>query len=67
MQRNEIKEILLRRLATLSFREDVIINSHSYRRADLIQHVEKEDSIGQKMLERETRILKTLQMNGVWL
>ena len=41
MQRNEIKEILLRRLATLSFREDVIINSHSYRRADLIQHVKK--------------------------
>jgi|AntAceMinimDraft_16_1070373.scaffolds.fasta_scaffold02934_5 hypothetical protein len=67
MQRDEIKEMLLRRLATLSSHEDVIINSRSYRRVDLIQHVEKEDSIGQKMLEREARILKTLQTNNIWL
>lgn len=66
MQFEEIKEMLLRRLESMSPDEGAVINTRSYLRAELIKHVEKEDLVGQKMVAREAQILQTLQANGVW-
>ena len=67
MVQDEIKNMIIRRLAAMPEEKEIIVRSKPYHRDELIQHVEKGDRIGQKMITEQLRIMKALQVNGVWL
>lgn len=67
MAQEEVKNMIIRRLAAMPDDKEIIIRSKPYRRDELIQHVVKGDAIGQRMITEQLRIMKALQVNGVWL
>ena len=67
MVQEEIKNMIIRRLADMPEDKEIIIHSKPYHRDELIQHVQKGDSIGQRLINEQLRIIKALQVNGVWL
>jgi len=66
MNPEEIKKITLQRLEEMPLDKEIIINSRPYHRDELVEHVEKEDEIGQKMMLKQSKITKALTSNGVW-
>jgi len=66
MNPEEIRKITLQRLEEMPLDKEVMVNFRPYRREELIRHVEKEDEIGRKMMARQLKIIKTLELNGVW-
>jgi hypothetical protein len=62
----EAKEIVLRRLEGMPPQQEVIIDSRSYHREALIEHVKLGNAIGQQMVAKQLKIFKALRLNGVW-
>ena len=67
MLQEERKNMIIRRLAEMPDNKEIVICSKPYRRDELIQHVEKGDAVGKRMMAEQLRIIKSLQVNGVWL
>ena len=67
MLQDDIKTMVIRRLAAMPDDKEIIIRSKRYQRDGLINHVEKGDLIGQKMIDEQIKIMKALRVNGVWL
>lgn len=63
----EIKELVIARLKTLPDDKEVSIGSDSeFTKKELIDHVEKSDSIGQKMVEVEMNFLRALKEGALF-
>lgn len=62
MSEEDIKQLVIERLSTLPPNKEVSIGGDgSFGRDELIEHVEKGDEIGKKMVEIEMTFLRSLK------